>query len=156
MTSIKNEMHTSFKILFFWYSVQENNNAPSLEDLIKGKVSEFEKHWSAFATVLNSTIDNPTNKENIESLISKTELSLNPDVFKLGADKKEVDISDLEKRVMNVVAANIDKNSKFLNVTSWFYQTFCCFKDIIVLFSYYKTNVGPIFQNNGTELDLIK
>jgi hypothetical protein len=92
------------------------NEPEAFERLFKTKYSSFEKNWSKFMQIIESSIDDPENKENIASAVSKAGMSLNPDVFLKGAGETTVNLSSLESKVMNVVYANIDQSSKILNV----------------------------------------
>ncbi|CAF0987936.1 unnamed protein product [Brachionus calyciflorus] len=137
-------------------NVQEteiNDENASLESLYTQfkeiKLSQFEKKWLEFKKINDESLENDFNKENIDCLISNTNLNCTENgstTRKLQLDGQdflnsllnksecdETNINDFENKILKFIYENMDRNSTFRN-----------------------TEIGPLFSEDGKQLNLIK
>ncbi|CAF1060573.1 unnamed protein product [Brachionus calyciflorus] len=139
-------------------TVQEteiNDENASLESLYTQfkeiKLSQFEKKWLEFKKINDESLENDFNKENIDCLISNTNLnctengSTTTTTRKLQLDGQdflnsllnksecdETNINGFENKILKFIYENMDRNSTFRN-----------------------TEIGPLFTEDGKQLNLI-
>jgi hypothetical protein len=81
-----------------------------LNEFYDRKLAQFEQNWTKFTDIMNSSIKNKVNKENIESLISKSDVCLNAKIF-----TKDCSPAQTEK-VIETIYANCDQDATIRNV----------------------------------------